>query len=173
MLRLAAGRVASSGAINKFALPSALAALAPPAGAAQSALQRGFSSTPLQFDTHKVVTSLREKGQWSLLFAISCWGFLLTLETCAGFSTEQSEAILEVMKASMAESLDAQARIVRNAFMDWESAHRVTHAVNCVARDQSRARGAQGRALRARFQLDAQIRCVAMCLCLLTWRLTH
>ncbi|TDH65683.1 hypothetical protein CCR75_000686 [Bremia lactucae] len=45
---------------------------------------------PLQFDTHLVVKSLQERG----------------------FSADQSEAILEVMKDAMADSLQAQARIL-------------------------------------------------------------
>lgn len=48
------------------------------------------SDTPLHFDTHHVVKSLQEKG----------------------FSVEQSEAILQVMKDAMADSLEAQSRIL-------------------------------------------------------------
>lgn len=48
------------------------------------------SDIPLQFDTHNVVKSLQERG----------------------FSDDQSEAILQVMKDAMADSLEAQARIL-------------------------------------------------------------
>ncbi|KAG3091720.1 hypothetical protein PI124_g14889 [Phytophthora idaei] len=48
------------------------------------------SDTLLYFDTHNVVKSLQGKG----------------------FSTDQSEAILQVMKDAMADSLEAQARIL-------------------------------------------------------------
>ncbi|KAG7383576.1 hypothetical protein PHYPSEUDO_003555 [Phytophthora pseudosyringae] len=48
------------------------------------------SDTPLHFDTHQVVTSLQGNG----------------------FTTDQSEAILQVMKDAMADSLEAQARIL-------------------------------------------------------------
>ncbi|DBA00992.1 TPA: hypothetical protein N0F65_006253 [Lagenidium giganteum] len=46
--------------------------------------------TSLQFDTHRVVKKLQNKG----------------------FAPEQAEAILEVIKDSMAESLDAQSRVL-------------------------------------------------------------
>ncbi|ETI50186.1 hypothetical protein, variant [Phytophthora nicotianae CJ01A1] len=48
------------------------------------------SDTPLHFDTHNVVKSLQDKG----------------------FSPDQSEAILQVMKDAMADSLEAQSRIL-------------------------------------------------------------
>ncbi|KAE8900130.1 hypothetical protein PF005_g14214 [Phytophthora fragariae] len=48
------------------------------------------SDVPLHFDTHKVVKSLQENG----------------------FSVDQSEAILQVMKDAMADSLEAQSRIL-------------------------------------------------------------
>ncbi|KAK1931028.1 hypothetical protein P3T76_013617 [Phytophthora citrophthora] len=48
------------------------------------------SDIPLHFDTHNVVKSLQERG----------------------FSDGQSEAILQVMKDAMADSLEAQARIL-------------------------------------------------------------
>lgn len=48
------------------------------------------SDTPLHFDTHNVVKSLQDRG----------------------FSTDQSEAILHVMKDAMADSLEAQSRIL-------------------------------------------------------------
>ncbi|KAL4160357.1 hypothetical protein PRNP1_000927 [Phytophthora ramorum] len=48
------------------------------------------SETPLYFDTHHVVKSLQEKG----------------------FSVDQSESILQVMKDAMADSLEAQSRIL-------------------------------------------------------------
>ncbi|KAL3671996.1 hypothetical protein V7S43_002660 [Phytophthora oleae] len=48
------------------------------------------SDTPLHFDTHNVVKSLQGRG----------------------FSGDQSEAILQVMKDAMADSLEAQARIL-------------------------------------------------------------
>ncbi|KAJ0404600.1 hypothetical protein P43SY_005558 [Pythium insidiosum] len=48
------------------------------------------AATPPHFDTHHVVRRLQDHG----------------------FSPEQAEAILEVMKDSMAESLDAQARVL-------------------------------------------------------------
>uniref|UniRef100_M4BI08 DUF1640 domain-containing protein n=1 Tax=Hyaloperonospora arabidopsidis (strain Emoy2) TaxID=559515 RepID=M4BI08_HYAAE len=57
--------------------------------------QRFFASSssdmPLHFDTHHVVKRLQDKG----------------------FSTDQSEAILCVMKGAMADSLQAQSRILR------------------------------------------------------------
>uniref|UniRef100_K3WEB9 DUF1640 domain-containing protein n=1 Tax=Globisporangium ultimum (strain ATCC 200006 / CBS 805.95 / DAOM BR144) TaxID=431595 RepID=K3WEB9_GLOUD len=52
--------------------------------------RRFFSASPLHFDTHRVVKRLQEQG----------------------FSAEQSEAILDVMKDAMADSLDAQSRIL-------------------------------------------------------------
>lgn len=113
MLRLAARRVApfssSAAALKALALPSSCSSTA----VAHGALLRAFSSAPLQFDTHKVVTSLRDKGLGQLQ---RCCGWAYAdgaFSMSAGFSTEQSEAILEVMKFSMEESLDAQARIVR------------------------------------------------------------
>ncbi|KAH7477071.1 uncharacterized protein KRP23_7744 [Phytophthora ramorum] len=48
------------------------------------------SETPLYFDTHHVVKSLQEKG----------------------FTVDQSESILQVMKDAMADSLEAQSRIL-------------------------------------------------------------
>ncbi|TMW63611.1 hypothetical protein Poli38472_002552 [Pythium oligandrum] len=54
-------------------------------------VKRTFNtSAPLQFDTHRVVKKLQDEG----------------------FSAVQAEAILEVMKDSMAESLEAQARVL-------------------------------------------------------------
>lgn len=35
------------------------------------------------------------------------------MDTRAGFTTQQAEAILQVMKDAMAESLDAQSKVVR------------------------------------------------------------
>ncbi|KAF1332486.1 Nadh dehydrogenase, partial [Globisporangium splendens] len=52
--------------------------------------RRFFSASPLHFDTHRVVKRLQEQG----------------------FSAEQSEAILDVMKDAMADSLDAQSRVL-------------------------------------------------------------
>ncbi|KAI9997549.1 hypothetical protein PInf_001464 [Phytophthora infestans] len=66
------------------------------------------SDTPLHFDTHNVVKSLQDRGARSCLVTLGlCTHFLF-----AGFSTDQSEAILHVMKDAMADSLEAQSRIL-------------------------------------------------------------
>jgi hypothetical protein len=89
------------------------------------------------------------------------------LDACAGFTTQQAEAILQVMKDAMAESLDAQSKVVRRVFAHHALSHWQSTDLHvfCVlrgwlaaARDQVGACGAQGRAVRARVQLDAKVR---------------
>ncbi|KAG6622456.1 NADH dehydrogenase [Phytophthora cinnamomi] len=71
-------------------LRSALQVVTPQVATSHRCFSTSSSDVPLHFDTHNVVTSLQERG----------------------FTVDQSEAILQVMKDAMADSLEAQSRIL-------------------------------------------------------------
>ncbi|TYZ60982.1 hypothetical protein PybrP1_005337 [[Pythium] brassicae (nom. inval.)] len=85
LLTLARASAAAAARRSLGAHPQLLASVSAIAASNQ---RRSFNATPLH--THRVVKRLQEQG----------------------FTPEQSEAILDVMKDAMADSLDAQARIL-------------------------------------------------------------